>query len=98
VSVRYLIDDVDVAVEFYTKHFCFSLEINASPAFASVVRGNLRQRCETFSFASFCSILRPKREFTLASPVIHAVASTVQKQDNRRLARCVKPQFRPLNP
>ncbi len=42
VSVRYMIDDVDAAVEFYTKHLGFSLEQNASPAFASVTRGNLR--------------------------------------------------------
>jgi len=42
VSVRYLIDDVDAAVEFYTSHLGFHLEIDASPAFASVLRGNLR--------------------------------------------------------
>jgi hypothetical protein len=37
-----MIDDVDTAVAFYTNHQGFSLEIDASPAFASVVRGNLR--------------------------------------------------------
>src|SRR5262245_2457373 len=42
VSVRYMIDDVDAAVAFYTNHLGFSLEIDASPAFASVVRGSLR--------------------------------------------------------
>jgi catechol 2,3-dioxygenase-like lactoylglutathione lyase family enzyme len=42
VSVRYMIDDVEAAVAFYTRHFDFRVEINASPAFASVVRGNLR--------------------------------------------------------
>ena len=42
VSVRYMIDDVDAAVAFYTNHLGFRLEINAAPAFASVVRGNLR--------------------------------------------------------
>jgi predicted enzyme related to lactoylglutathione lyase len=42
VSVRYMIDDVDAALAFYTSHFDFRVEINASPAFASVVRGNLR--------------------------------------------------------
>jgi len=42
VSVRYMIDDVDAAVAFYTSHLGFRLQINASPAFASVVRGNLR--------------------------------------------------------
>ncbi|MBI1176309.1 VOC family protein [bacterium] len=42
VSVRYMIDDVDAAVAFYTKHLGFTQEMNASPAFASVVHGNLR--------------------------------------------------------
>lgn len=42
VSVRYIIDDVDAAAAFYTKHLGFRVEVNASPAFVSVVRGNLR--------------------------------------------------------
>lgn len=42
VSVRYMIDDVEAAVAFYTNHLGFRLETDASPAFASVVRGNLR--------------------------------------------------------
>jgi len=42
VSVRYMIDDVDAAVAFYTNHLGFTLELDAAPAFASVTRGNLR--------------------------------------------------------
>jgi catechol 2,3-dioxygenase-like lactoylglutathione lyase family enzyme len=42
VSVRYMVDDVDAAVDFYTTHFGFSLLSSASPAFADVIRGNLR--------------------------------------------------------
>jgi catechol 2,3-dioxygenase-like lactoylglutathione lyase family enzyme len=42
VNVRYMVEDVDKAVEFYTKHLGFTLGINASPAFADVTRGNLR--------------------------------------------------------
>ena|ERR1043166_5594157 len=42
VSVRYIIDDVDAAVAFYTRHLGFRLDVDSSPAFASVVRGNLR--------------------------------------------------------
>jgi catechol 2,3-dioxygenase-like lactoylglutathione lyase family enzyme len=41
-SVRYLVDDVQVAVDFYTKHLGFHLNTNAAPAFADVVRGPLR--------------------------------------------------------
>ena len=42
VSVRYMIDDVAAAIAFYTKHFGFNLEVDSSPAFASLTRGNLR--------------------------------------------------------
>jgi catechol 2,3-dioxygenase-like lactoylglutathione lyase family enzyme len=42
VSVRYIVDDVDAAVDFYTRHFGFELGQNASPAFAEVIRGRLR--------------------------------------------------------
>jgi catechol 2,3-dioxygenase-like lactoylglutathione lyase family enzyme len=42
VNVRYMVDDVESAVDFYTTHFGFTLRSNAAPAFADVVRGNLR--------------------------------------------------------
>jgi catechol 2,3-dioxygenase-like lactoylglutathione lyase family enzyme len=42
VSVRYIVDDVDAAVDFYTAHLGFSVLTNFPPAFADVVRGNLR--------------------------------------------------------
>jgi catechol 2,3-dioxygenase-like lactoylglutathione lyase family enzyme len=42
VSVRYMVDDVDAAVEFYTKHLGFTARMNAAPAFADVARGQLR--------------------------------------------------------
>ena len=42
VSVRYMVDDVDAAVDFYTRHFGFELRSSAAPAFADVVRGRLR--------------------------------------------------------
>jgi catechol 2,3-dioxygenase-like lactoylglutathione lyase family enzyme len=41
VSVRYMVDDVPAAVEFYTTHFGFTVGMN-SPAFADVTRGHLR--------------------------------------------------------
>ena len=40
-SVRYLVDDVQTAVDFYTTHLGFTLNTSA-PAFADVVRGPLR--------------------------------------------------------
>ena len=42
VSVRYMVDDVDAAIEFYTKHLDFEVNTSAAPAFADVTRGNLR--------------------------------------------------------
>lgn len=42
VNVRYMVHDVDSAVRFYTTHFGFTLLSNAAPAFADVVRGELR--------------------------------------------------------
>jgi len=42
VSVRYMVDDVQAAVDFYTTHLGFRLRTSAAPAFADVVRGNLR--------------------------------------------------------
>ena len=42
VRVRYMVDDVDQAIDFYTRHFDFELGHNASPAFAEVIRGRLR--------------------------------------------------------
>jgi catechol 2,3-dioxygenase-like lactoylglutathione lyase family enzyme len=42
VNVRYMVDDVDDAVAFYTDHFGFEVRSSAAPAFADVVRGNLR--------------------------------------------------------
>lgn len=42
VHVRYMVDDVDSAVDFYTRHFGFTVGTNVSPAFADVTRGHLR--------------------------------------------------------
>jgi catechol 2,3-dioxygenase-like lactoylglutathione lyase family enzyme len=42
VNVRYMVDDVETAVAFYTTHLGFNLRSNAAPAFADVVRGPLR--------------------------------------------------------
>ena len=41
-NVRYMVDDVDAAVDFYTTHLGFRLLSKAGAAFAGVTRGNLR--------------------------------------------------------
>jgi catechol 2,3-dioxygenase-like lactoylglutathione lyase family enzyme len=42
VNVRYMVNDVDVAIAWYTKHLGFDLIASAAPAFADVKRGSLR--------------------------------------------------------
>jgi catechol 2,3-dioxygenase-like lactoylglutathione lyase family enzyme len=42
INVRYMVDDVDKSIAFYTKHLGFEVLTSASPAFADVKRGNLR--------------------------------------------------------
>src|SRR3989442_7699284 len=41
-TVRYMIDDVAVAIRFYTSHLGFTVESEALPAFAAITRGPLR--------------------------------------------------------
>ena len=42
INVRYMVDDVEASIAFYTEHLGFELLTSASPAFADVKRGNLR--------------------------------------------------------
>jgi catechol 2,3-dioxygenase-like lactoylglutathione lyase family enzyme len=42
VNVRYMVDDVDTAIDFYTKYLGFELRTSVAPAFADITRGNLR--------------------------------------------------------
>ncbi|WP_405182772.1 VOC family protein [Nocardia sp. NBC_01377] len=41
-DIRYLVDDVQAAIDFYTNHLGFTLHTNAEPAFADVTHGPLR--------------------------------------------------------
>lgn len=42
VSVRYMVDDVEESIAFYTKLLGFEINMSAAPAFADVKNGNLR--------------------------------------------------------
>jgi catechol 2,3-dioxygenase-like lactoylglutathione lyase family enzyme len=42
VSVRYIVDDVDAAITFYTRHLGFTLELHPAASFAILSRGELR--------------------------------------------------------
>ncbi|MBX6363717.1 MAG: VOC family protein [Gemmatimonadetes bacterium] len=38
---RYIVDDVDAAIDFYTTHLGFTLEMHPAPAFAEISRGDM---------------------------------------------------------
>jgi catechol 2,3-dioxygenase-like lactoylglutathione lyase family enzyme len=42
VNVRYMVNDVEAAVAWYTTHLGFTVHTNAAPAFADVTLGSLR--------------------------------------------------------
>jgi catechol 2,3-dioxygenase-like lactoylglutathione lyase family enzyme len=42
VSVRYIVDDVDAAIAFYTQQLGFHEELHPAPTFAMLSRGDLR--------------------------------------------------------
>ena len=42
VQVRYIVNDVDTAIAFYTKHLGFALVMHPAPPFAMLSRGDLR--------------------------------------------------------
>jgi catechol 2,3-dioxygenase-like lactoylglutathione lyase family enzyme len=42
VAIRYIVNDVPASIAFYTNQLGFRLELDASPAFASVSRGGVK--------------------------------------------------------
>jgi|ERR1700704_5935759 catechol 2,3-dioxygenase-like lactoylglutathione lyase family enzyme len=42
VSVRYIVDDVDAAVAFYTNYLGFEVQMHPGPGFAAITRDSLR--------------------------------------------------------
>jgi catechol 2,3-dioxygenase-like lactoylglutathione lyase family enzyme len=42
VTVRYIVDDVDAAIDFYRRHLGFAEQMHPAPSFAILVRGDLR--------------------------------------------------------
>jgi catechol 2,3-dioxygenase-like lactoylglutathione lyase family enzyme len=42
VNVRYMVDDIEAAITFYTTHLGFTLLTKTAPSFADVARGDLR--------------------------------------------------------
>jgi catechol 2,3-dioxygenase-like lactoylglutathione lyase family enzyme len=42
VGVRYIVNDVDAAIRFYTEQLGFQVELHPAPGFASLSKGNLQ--------------------------------------------------------
>jgi catechol 2,3-dioxygenase-like lactoylglutathione lyase family enzyme len=42
VSVRYIVNDVEAAIAFYTRHLGFAVDLHPAPGFAILTRANLR--------------------------------------------------------
>jgi catechol 2,3-dioxygenase-like lactoylglutathione lyase family enzyme len=42
VSVRYIVNDLDAAIGFYTRHLGFSVQMHPNDMFAMLTRGDLR--------------------------------------------------------
>ena len=83
VNVRYMVDDVDEAIDFYTKHLDFTLLSSAAPAFADVARGDLRLLLS----GPASSAGRPMPDGTKPSPGgwnrIHFVVDDIAAEVNR---------------
>ena len=83
VSVRYMVADVDAAIDFYTKHLGFTLRMSAAPAFADVTRGRLRLLLSGPS----SSAGRPMPDGAVPAPGgwnrIHLIVSDIAAEVNR---------------
>jgi catechol 2,3-dioxygenase-like lactoylglutathione lyase family enzyme len=83
VNVRYMVDDVDEAVAFYTTHLGFTVLSSAAPAFADVTRGDLRLLLS----GPASSAGRPMPDGTKPSPGgwnrIHFVVDDIAAEVNR---------------
>jgi catechol 2,3-dioxygenase-like lactoylglutathione lyase family enzyme len=42
VSIRYIVNDIDAAIGFYTSHLGFSVQMHPNDMFATLTRGDLR--------------------------------------------------------
>ena len=89
VNVRYMVDDVEAAVAWYTEHLGFSLLTKYPPAFADVRRGSLRLLLS----AATSSAGRPMPDGERPGPGgwnrIHLVVDDLEAEVARLRAACV---------
>ena len=92
VSVRYIVDDVEAAVGFYTEHFDFSVLTQFGAAFADVSRGDLRLLLS----GPASSAARPMADGTRPVPGgwnrIHLIVDDIQSEVDRLAAAGLEPR------
>ena len=80
-GVRYLVDDVQAAVDFYTTHLGFTVRTSAAPAFADVVRGPLRLLLS--GPASSCARATPAEATAPGRNRVHLVVGSLDAEIER---------------
>lgn len=81
VNVRYLVDDVQAAVDFYTEHLGFTVHLDAAPGFADVRNGNLRLLLSGPSSSG--ARATPERYATPGGNRIHLAVTDLQAEIDR---------------
>jgi catechol 2,3-dioxygenase-like lactoylglutathione lyase family enzyme len=85
-SVRYIVDDVVAAIDFYTNHLGFALCSHPASAFADVTRGSLRLLL--FGPASSGARATPDDAATAGRNRLHLIVGDLDaKIDRLRLAK-----------
>jgi len=82
VNVRYLVDEVAACVDYYTRHFGFTVGIS-SPAFADVARGNLRLLLSGPSSSAGRALTDGERPGPGGWNRIHLIVDDLDKQISR---------------
>jgi catechol 2,3-dioxygenase-like lactoylglutathione lyase family enzyme len=81
VGVRYIVDDVQAAIDFYTTHLGFTLRTSAAPAFADITRGHLRLLLS--GAASSGARATPEDAATAGRNRIHLIVDDLDAQVDR---------------
>ena len=92
VSVRYIVDDVEAGIRFYTQHFGFDVLTQFGNVFADVARGDLRLLLS----GPESSAGRPLTDGTRPVPGgwnrIHLIVDDVRAEVERLAAQGLKPR------
>ncbi len=88
VNVRYMVDDVKTALDFYIEHLGFEVRSGVAPAFADVTRGNLRLLLS----GPASSAGRPMPDGTSLAPAAGTASTSSSPTSQRRLTCCAVPE------